>query len=273
MTLLAEIGTNSGLVVWSAALLIAILFLVGVLGGLIGLALGTIRLPAMVLLGAPPPAAASANILVSTLSAVAGSFRHVRDGRVMPLLMLVVGLPAFAGGFYSGRAPADALTAVAGSIILWQGIEMALLARRKMRPADRARSQSDDLVGAAGIFTPARLPLGGGIGLGIGLLGGSIGLLLGSIRLPLMIRVLRVDPRVAAGSNLGMGTLGWIDHLLYDRPDVLLFLILGVPAFVGSYLVARLTGRISADRLILVMGALLTASGMMMLWRAGSAVW
>lgn len=274
--LLSDFGLPSGLAAWVAALLLALSFLIGMLGGLIGLALGTMRLPAMLLLGVPLPAAASANILVSSLTAVAGSHRHLRDGRVKLPLMLAVGLPAFAGGFYSGRAPVNLLIGLAGGLILWQGVEMGLLARRRMRPRDPTRQPEDELAGSAGRFTVARLIGGRVAGFGIGLLGGAIGLLLGSIRLPLMIRILRVDPRIAAGSNLfigmAMGALGWVGHLLYQRPDLSLLIILGLPAIAGSYLGAKLTGQISINILILIMGALLTVSGLMMMWRAVSTL-
>ena len=42
-------------------------FLVGLLGGFVGLALGTIRLPIMLLIGINPKIAAGTNILVSSL--------------------------------------------------------------------------------------------------------------------------------------------------------------------------------------------------------------
>ena len=42
----ADVGPHPGLALWSAAILVAVSFLVRVLGGLIGLALDTIRLPA-----------------------------------------------------------------------------------------------------------------------------------------------------------------------------------------------------------------------------------
>ena len=50
---LAEIGLPSAVPIWHALLLTAISFLVGILGGFVGLALGTMRLPAMLLLGMP----------------------------------------------------------------------------------------------------------------------------------------------------------------------------------------------------------------------------
>ena len=276
--LLSDLGLPSDLAVWLAGLLLGLSFGVGLLGGMIGLSLGTMRLPAMLLLGVPLPVAASANILVSSLTAISGSFRHLRDGRVKLPLVLTVGLPAFVAGFlgglFSGRAPANLLIGMAGVLILWQAIELVLLASRRIRSGESA--SDDPLTGSVGDFTAARVIGSSAASFGIGLLAGAIGLVLGSIRLPLLIRVLRVDPRIAAGSNLfigmAMGVLGWVGHLFNNPPDLALLVILGLPAIVGSYLGAKLTGRISVNALILLMGGLLTISGIMMLWKAGTAL-
>ena len=274
--LLSDFGLPSNLAVWLAALLLALSLLIGVLGGLIGLSLGTMRLPAMLMLGVPLPLAASANIFVSSVVGVTGSYRHFRDGRVKMRLVLIVGAPAFVagflGGYFSSQAPVNLLIALAGGLILWQGIELVLLARRRRRDAGSNRPGDDELEGSAGQFTIARIVSGAGASFGIGLLAGAIGLVLGSVRLPLIIRVLRVDPRIAAGSNLfigmTMGALGWLGHMLHTRPDLPLLVILLAPAVVGSYVGAKYTGKISVNLLLLVMGSLLTASGGMMLWRA-----
>ena len=278
--LLSDLGLPSDLAVWLAGVLLAMSALVGVLGGLIGLSLGTMRLPAMLMLGVPLPVAASANIFVSSVVAVSGSYRHFRDGRVKLLLVLIVGAPAFVagflGGYFSNRAPVDALIAVAGGLILWQGIELGALAWRRRRDAHSDNPPDDQLEGSDGTFTATRIAGGAGASFGIGLLAGAIGLVLGSVRLPLIIRVLKVDPRIAAGSNLfigmTMGALGWLGHMLHTRPDLALLAILLAPAVVGSYVGAKFTGRISVNLLLLVMGVLLTGSGCMMLWRAATAL-
>ncbi len=72
-------GLASDALLRQALFLTALSFAVGVLGGFVGLALGTVRLPAMLLLGMPVLSAGGTNILVSTLSAVAGSFGHWRE--------------------------------------------------------------------------------------------------------------------------------------------------------------------------------------------------
>ena len=268
------------MLLWQVALLFASSFFIGLLGGLIGLALGTLRLPLMLLLGIPAPAAAGTNILISSVAAIVGSYRHLRDGRVQARIVMVVGLPTFAGAFigglFSSRAPENLLIGLIGGLVLWQGISMALLARRQSKSAAERRQGADEPNSSGGAYPAARFVATGGAGLGIGLLGGAVGLLLGSVRLPLMVRILRTDPRVAAGSNMligmVMGALGWVGHLLYGQFDWKLLLILGPTAIVGSYLGARLTGRIDRNLLILVMGAALTGSGIMLLWRSLSVL-
>ena len=278
--LLSDFGLPSDLAVWLGVLLLGLSLVIGLLGGLIGLSLGTMRLPAMLMLGVPLPVAASANIFVSSVVGITGSYRHFRDGRVKLPLVVIIGAPAFVagflGGYFSNRAPTDVLIALAGGLILWQGIELVLLAYHRRRDARSSQPGEDQLEGSEGQFTIARTIGGAGASFGIGLLAGAIGLVLGSVRLPLIIRVLRVDPRIAAGSNLfigmTMGALGWLGHMLHTRPDLPLLVILLAPAVVGSYMGAKFTGKISVNLLLLVMGSLLTASGCMMLWRAASAL-
>ena len=276
--LLSDLGLPSDLAVWLAAVLLAMSLLVGVLGGLIGSSLGTMRLPAMLFLGVPLPVAASANIFVSSAVGVVGSYRHLRDGRVKMPLVLIIGVPAFVagflGGYFSNQAPANLMIGLAGGLVLWQGLELILMAYRRRQGS--GTGEGDPLEGSSGNFTVVRTVSGVAASFGIGLLAGAIGLVLSTIRLPLIIRVLRVDPRIAAGSNLfigmTMGALGWIGHMLHARTDLSLLVILLAPAIVGSYLGAKFTGRISVNLLLLVMGVLLTGSGCMMLWRGVSSL-
>ena len=54
--------------------------------------------------------------------------------------------------------------------------------------------------GSRGTYTLNRVLLEGGVGFGVGLLGGAVGLILGSMRLPSLLRILNADPRIAAGT-------------------------------------------------------------------------
>ena len=63
---------STALPFWQVLVLALVSFLVGVLGGFVGLALGTMRLPALLFIGVSHTTAAGTNILVSTLSAIVG---------------------------------------------------------------------------------------------------------------------------------------------------------------------------------------------------------
>ena len=115
---------GAALEAWQLALGAAGSFAAGYLGSAIGLVLGTLRLPLMILLASSPASAAGTNIGISAASAAAGSVRHAREGRVSwPVVawMLppsVVG--AFVGGYFGGDLPDAALLGVAAGILALQ---------------------------------------------------------------------------------------------------------------------------------------------------------
>ena len=275
---MSELGFGSDVLLWQAALLTVVSFLVGILGGFVGLALGTIRLPAMLLLGMPAPIAGGTNILVSGLACISGSIRHLREGRVNMRIVLVMGVPAFIGAFIGGfladAAPKGLLILLAGLLVFWQGVEFLIMAReRKREGVTDTNLFGGELSGSEGTFTPGRMSAEAGIGLGVGLLGGAVGLILGSIRLPALIRILRVDPRIAAGTNLFIGMLigafGWVGHVLHGEVDYALLALMGAAARIGSYYGAKLTGRVQLTNLILAMGLVLLVVGIFLTVRGG----
>lgn len=134
---LTDIGLPSDQVVWKAFLLTLISLLVGILGGFIGLALGTIRLPALLLLGTPAAIAGGTNIMVSSLSSLSGAIKHWREGRVDMRIVVVMGIPVFAGafvgGFLSGVRHEGVLLFLAGLLVLWQGVEFIIIYQNRVR--------------------------------------------------------------------------------------------------------------------------------------------
>ena len=262
------LGWGSDVLIWNAVVLTAVSLGVGLLGGFVGLALGTMRLPAMLLMGMAAPTAGGTNILVSSISSVFGAIRHLREGRVNFRLVLIMGGPAFVGafigGFMGGKVSETILLSAAGLLVLWQGVEL--------RMRGRAVAAADDFVTN---YSGKRMVLGGGMGLVVGLLGGAVGLILGSIRLPALIRVLKVDPRIAAGTNLVigfvMGSVGWIGHAIKGDVDYQLLTLMGAGAAVGSYYGAKLTGKVDLATLVGAMGYVLLAVGVILIWRGVTA--
>jgi len=262
------LGWGSDVLIWNAVVLTAVSLGVGLLGGFVGLALGTMRLPAMLLMGMAAPTAGGTNILVSSISSVFGAIRHLREGRVNFRLVLIMGGPAFVGafigGFTGGKVSETILLSAAGLLVLWQGVEL--------RMRGRAVAAANDFVTN---YSGKRMVLGGGMGLAVGLLGGAVGLILGSIRLPALIRVLKVDPRIAAGTNLVigfvMGSVGWIGHAIKGDVDYQLLILMGAGAAVGSYYGAKLTGKVDLATLVGAMGYVLLAVGVILIWRGVTA--
>ena len=249
------------------------------LGGFVGLALGSMRLPALLLLGVPPAVAGGTNILVSSASALVGALRHLREGRVEMTIALAMGAPsvaaAFVGGFYSRHTPEGLLILMVGLLVMWQGLEMA---RQGWAP-QAASAAGGGLPGGMGEGYRAVTGRSGvlaqaAIGSSIGALGGAVGLILGSLRLPALIRVLRLDPHVAAGTNLFIGFIlgasGWLGHAARGQVDYPLVVLMGTAAMGGSYIGARLTGRVDTHRLLAIMGVVLLAVGALLVWRGAA---
>ena len=255
---------------WHAVLLTVASTGVGVLGGFVGLALGSMRLPLLLFVGMPVTTAAGTNILVSSLSAMSGSYRHLREGRVDLRIVLAMGIPsvvgAFVGGYWSQKAPESLLLAAVTVLVAWQGVEFVAMARKE----DGARNGSP-LDGPQPPGGMRRFGVGAVIGLSIGLLGGAVGLILGSIRLPALVRVLRMDLRVVAGTNLligfFLGVTGWLAHASLGEVDYPILALMGAGAIAGSHYGAKLTGRASRRTLLLTMGWVMMAVGVAMAWQ------
>ena len=71
-------------------------------GGLVGLVLGNIRLPVVVLVSATPAAGAGANIAISGVAAATASIAHIRAGRVNWRLFAWMAPPSVAGALVGG---------------------------------------------------------------------------------------------------------------------------------------------------------------------------
>ena len=256
-----------------ALVLTIISFFVGVLGGLVGLALGTIRLPAMLLLGIDPRIAAGTNIITSSVSSFFGAVKHIREKNINKQIILFMGIPAtagtFIGGLLSPHVPIDLLLISVGILVLWQGIEFIILGLSKKQKISDALGTNID--STKGKFNKTSIAIECSLGLSIGTLGGAVGLILGSIRLPAIIRILKIDPRIAAGSNLFigffMGIAGVIGHSFNNQVDYGLMILMTSSAALGSYLGANYSNKISINKFVLILGIVLSIVGLILTTR------
>jgi uncharacterized membrane protein YfcA len=98
-----------------------------------------------------------------------------------------------------------------------------------------------------------------------------VGLVLGSIRMPAMISILKMQPRVAVGTNLAaesvMGMSGLIGHTINHNIDYLVLIIMGSAAMLGGYIGARYTNRFSDTGLKGIIGIVLIVVAITMFLR------
>lgn len=245
----------------SAAELIAVgawAFVVSLFGGLVGLVLGNLRLPVVLAFATSPGAGAGANVAISGASAIASASRHIRGGRVSwPLFRWMAPaslVGAVAGGLISGLVPGDLLLVLIGLIVLYGAYELA----RYERPT----AQEPPELGHSHLASSAW------VGFGVGLLGGFVGLILGSMRLPAMVRYIGITPYAAVGTNAAVGVVVGIGGLVGHLPSGIdwgLFAAGGAGGVPGAYLGAHWTGALDESVLLRAMAAILLVSGLAMI--------
>jgi uncharacterized protein len=229
-------------------------FVVALAGGTLGLVLGNIRLPAVLLVAASPAAGAGANIGVSGIAAFTAALAHIRAGRINWRLFAWMAPPSMAGavvgGLISGAIPDTALLLVIGATLLYFGID---LLRRRQRPGGDARER-DRLDVRAAVVSGAL----------IGLLGGLVGLILGTLRMPALLRWVGEVPAKAVGTNLAVGFWVGLAGVVGHLPGGIDWTALGAggaASVPGALLGARLTGRLSEEQLLRGIGAILVVAG------------
>lgn len=218
---------------------------------MLGLVLGTLRLPFVILATGSPLAAAGTNIAISAAAAGAGGLKHAREGRVDWHVVAWMTPPsvlgAVVGALLAGDVSEALLYGLIAAVLVWSGIDLAL---RPIAPRPR-----DHL----------RAGRGGVLAFLIGVLGGAVGVILGTLRVPALVRSVGLEVRRAVGTNLVVGFfLGVAGFATYATRegvdwDVLAAGLAG--ALPGGWLGARATSRISENTLRLALGLVLVVVG------------
>jgi uncharacterized membrane protein YfcA len=238
------------LAVWSFAVALA--------GGVAGLVLGNLRLPVVVGLASSPAVGAGSNVVISGIAAASSAFAHWRAGRLDWRLLgwlaptsLAGGI---AGGLVSGALPGRLLLAVIAVVVLYGAVEIA---RGPARPAVAAgRSRGRAAANAALV------------GFGVGVLGGTVGLILGTLRLPALMRWVGTSAKDAVGTNAAAGVVVSIGGLIGHLPsgiDWALVAVGGVASVPGALLGARFVGRLSERQLLRAVAIVCGVAGLAML--------
>lgn len=155
---------------------------------------------------------------------------------------------ALAGGYLSGRVSDTALLLAIAAVLVYSGFDLLL-----RKPV--AAREGEELNVPAAVVSGAL----------IGLLGGFVGLILGSLRMPALLRLVGMRAATAVGTNLAVGVFvgvaGLLGHLPSAAPDWKLILVGGAASVPAALLGARLTGRLSEQALVRAIGAVLLVAG------------
>lgn len=216
---------------------------------MIGLVLGTLRLPVLLLTSGDPSAGAGTNLAISAASAASGGLRHSRAGRVDWRVVAWMTPPsvvgALIGAYYGHALPERLLLATVAAVLAWNGFDL-LFRPFHGTPRDKPR------------LAPA--VLFGGV---IGAIGGAIGVILGTLRVPALLNAVGLTAARVVGTNLVvgffLGVFGFLGHAFRGEVEWGLLAAGLVGAIPGGWLGARETGRFSELGLRRALGVALIA--------------
>ena len=240
-------------------------FAVAAAGGIAGLVLGNIRLPATLLVASGAAAGGGANLLISAAAAGAASIGHVRAGRVNWRLFAWMAPPSIAGallgGYLAGLIDEDVLLVCIAAVLLVSAADL-LRWRPRLAPAGAAGGAA--IVEGAS-FNRSAAVISGAL---IGVLGGIVGLILGTLRMPALLRLVGEPPQRAVGTNLTVGlcvgVAGALGHLPSAAPDWRIAAVGAAASIPGALVGARLTGRLSELALVRAIAAVLLVAAVAM---------
>jgi hypothetical protein len=220
---------------------------------MVGLILGVLRFPFIIGTETSIGVAAGTNIGVSTMAAIPAAVRHFRHNNVNIRIFLVMAITGAVGAFFGSLltryVPTALLFAFIGTIVSYESL-ILIRGKPNKTNADVQIKSTSKVILTESI-----------IGFAIGILGGLVGLILGSVRLPTMISFLKMNPSVAVGTNLAassvMGISALTGHLLNNEVDFLILVVMGITASVGGYIGASFTHRFSERDLKRIIGIVL----------------
>jgi uncharacterized membrane protein YfcA len=249
-------------------------FIISFIGGMVGLVLGVIRLPFILSTGLGITESVGTNIGVSTLGAITAAIQHIRNKNILFTIFIIMAITgaigAFIGASLTKNVPINFFLILVGVIISYESF--TLLKENNNNRNNKINNNNDKKI------TENRLNINQKsikqknpyydifvqsiIGFLVGILGGLVGLVLGSIRLPAMIKLLKTEPKIAVGTNMlissVMGMSGFIGHLINNEINLFYLIILGPSAMIGGFLGAKYTNHLSPSTLKKLIGIVLS---------------
>jgi uncharacterized protein len=149
---------------------------------------------------------------------------------------------AFAGGYLAHVVPEELLLAAIAAVLAWNGLQLLL----ELGAPRRARRPRVATVLAGGL---------------IGLVGGAVGLILGTLRMPALLGAVGLDAHRAVGTNLVvgffLGVAGFAGHAAQAEVDWTLLGVCVAATVPAAWAGAGLAGRLSERAIKRTLGAVL----------------
>lgn len=247
-------------------------FIISFIGGMVGLVLGVIRLPFILSTGLSVTESVGTNIGVSTLGAITAAIQHIRNKNISVVIFIIMAFTSAIGAFYGAsltkNVPINLLLILIGLIISYESFTLLKEnnnTRNNKNNNNNNKKRTESLLNLNHKLTSQNsyydIFLQSIIGFLVGVLGGLVGLVLGSIRLPVMIKVLKTEPKIAVGTNMlissVMGMSGFIGHVISNEVNFLYLIVLGPSAMIGGFLGAKYTNHLSQTNLKRLIGIVL----------------
>jgi uncharacterized membrane protein YfcA len=236
------------------------------LGASIGLILGHLRLPLLIYILDSPILGTLSNLIISGFGALGGSIQHYQNKRISSKVLLWIGLPSIIGAILGVwifiHIPKFWGYLIIGIMFIHSGFNL-------MRGDKEIQGQYH----FSKVFLIISQIL---VGFVLGLLSTASGLMLGSLRLPLMIKMFNIDTKVAIGSNMVIGCLtafagaicSWI---MIPQKNLMTFystLLIIPPTLLGGYLGAKMTDKFSPKKLTDIIGLVVALMGLLFIAQA-----
>ena len=282
-------------------LLIAVGFIVGILGGFFGVGGGFIAGPMMFLSGVPMNFVVGTDLAHMTGKSIVAARRHRSLGHVDVKLGLIMSVGSIAGVEVGARiieylkqvgrtdqvigAAYVVILLLISSFTLWESLRALRMMRTHRIPAKEALgfqavTRQVHSLRLRPMLSFPRSGIGSislwvvlGVGFVTGVLSGSLGVGGGFIRMPLLIYIVGVPTHVAVGTDLfeivisaGFGTL---THAVKGNVDVLMALVMGTGAALGAQIGAVSTRYFAGPRIRLLFSALPLIGALLVLLRLG----
>ncbi len=229
--------------------LIALGFVAGVLGSMIGLGGGIVVVPVLTFAGFPPTLAASNSLFAAFSNAVASSLSYAKQKRIVYSTGFKLGLltipGTFLGAYFSSDVTPDIFKILFGFVLLSSSVYIFL--KRKLHTKKTITTQVWILSIGASFFA--------------GIISSFFGIGGGIIFVPLMVVTMGMMMKNAAPTSqfilLFASFSGLLAHSFLGHPDYIQATLLAMGAFAGGLVGARLSMDIKERYLQILVSAVI----------------